>query len=106
MRASPAVGVGGMYATGTHVDDVVRTAAMIPSLFRQQIWKLTPVEEKGTGKYYSISLMDGANHEPWFWSSIGDKPQPESPVILSTDREGKVTWRVTPLDNGVKDAYT
>lgn len=37
LRASPAVGHGGMYATGLAVDDVVRTAAMVPSVARQQI---------------------------------------------------------------------
>ena len=36
MRASPAGGLGGMYATGMNVHDIVRIAAMVPSLFRQQ----------------------------------------------------------------------
>lgn len=37
LRAGPAVGIGGMYATGLSVDDVVRTAPMVPSVAHQQI---------------------------------------------------------------------
>lgn len=41
MRASPAAGVGGMFATGVGLDEVVRTAAMVPSLIKKQNVSMT-----------------------------------------------------------------
>lgn len=36
MRASPAVGVGGMYATGEGLDEVIRTFSATPPFFERQ----------------------------------------------------------------------
>lgn len=36
LRASPAIGVGGMYATGQGVDHFVVTAAMVPDVWERQ----------------------------------------------------------------------
>ena len=65
-------------------------------------WQFKPVDEEDG---YHIILMDGANHEPWVWSSIGDVPQPNTPLMLSMDEDRKIVWKIEPFDNGVEDAY-
>lgn len=36
MRASPAVGVGGMYVTGEGLDEIIRVLPMIPPVIERQ----------------------------------------------------------------------
>lgn len=46
LRASPFSGIGGMFATGNGIDEVVTTAAEVPSTFDAQFWDVIAVEGK------------------------------------------------------------
>lgn len=46
LRASHAVGVGGMYATGNGAFKIVTVAAQVPDTFARQTWKITAVYGK------------------------------------------------------------
>ena len=59
MRASPAVGIGGMYATGEGLDEIVRVAAMAPPFFeRQRVSTLFFRRILLLTKAYSVDLTD------------------------------------------------
>ncbi|KIP05533.1 hypothetical protein PHLGIDRAFT_19686 [Phlebiopsis gigantea 11061_1 CR5-6] len=104
MRASPAVGVGGMYATGQGVDAVVITVAMVPPFMGSQTWRIERIPERPDR--FRVVFHDNANHIPWVWGYAGDRPSPDEPIILTTNPERQVAWVFAPADNGVPNAYT
>lgn len=114
LRAPPAVGPGGVYATGHGVDDVVRTAATSPpGSLGKQIWRFKAIDSNNDK--VNIVLEDdrpfrlplpGGGPPAFVWGSIGRLPISESPIILTTDQEKQTIWIVKPIDNGVPDAFT
>lgn len=102
MRAAPVGGLGGMYATGLSVDDVVRLSALVPSVAHNQVWHFKAATEDPDTEVFII--LTDREHRDWRWSSIGEKPVPDAPVVLSTDPNRQIAWKVKRLDIGVKDA--
>ena len=53
-----------------------------------------------------VVFHDNANHIPWAWGFVGERPSPDEPIILTSDRERQITWVLQPCNNGVPNAYT
>ncbi|EDQ98494.1 uncharacterized protein LACBIDRAFT_335916 [Laccaria bicolor S238N-H82] len=81
LRASPAAGIGGLYATGNSVDAVVTVAPQLPPFIERQ-WNIRPVFGK-EGGYYNISLHSDGSAFGGDWFPEDGKPIPERPVITS-----------------------
>lgn len=102
LRASPIVGVGGMYATSNGAFKIVTTAAQVPTTFDHQTWKITAVE----GKEHTYKIVWHHKHE----ISLGDswaledvnKAVPHGPIILAAE---VFEWHITPTNNEIPDTY-
>lgn len=77
LRASPASGIGGLYATGNGVDDIVTVAPQSPPLIERQVWKIEPVHGKKGA--YTITIHTFGGH----WFPKDGEPIPERPVFTS-----------------------
>lgn len=53
-----------------------------------------------------VVFHDNAKHVSWVWGFSGERPSPEEPLILTTNKEKQVVWYLQPYDNGVPNAYT
>ncbi|KAL0948591.1 hypothetical protein HGRIS_011149 [Hohenbuehelia grisea] len=108
MRASPAAGVGGMYATSHGENKPVTTAALGLNiqgdvLQESQLWATLPGDI--TMDKYRVCLYDPSTN---FSLGLGvpEKLVPGEPMILTTE-EHQVVWYLQPFDvPGVGKAYT
>ena len=124
LRASPAVDpIGGMYATSEGSDLPVRVAARVPPLEERQIvsrllqnyltpldlhtlqWRVEIISRPGEPLKVHIILAFSDLHVVQAWSPIGEKPEPDCPVILSADVPKHITWTMEKINIGVVDAW-
>ncbi|KIP06474.1 hypothetical protein PHLGIDRAFT_459549 [Phlebiopsis gigantea 11061_1 CR5-6] len=106
LRASPAVGIGGMYATAEGLGEPVRTAALDPSLVDQQNWAMIPgsiPEDK-----YRVCLYNSENNFSSGWTPLGETIVPDQPLVLTDDYNRHIVWYLKKFDapDGVANAYT
>ncbi|EDR09321.1 clitocypin cysteine proteinase inhibitor [Laccaria bicolor S238N-H82] len=87
LRASPAAGYGGLYATGNGVDDVVAVAPQSPPFIERQVWKIEAVHGKESA--YTISLHTNGSTFGGHWFPKDGEPIPEHPVVTS---ENSYEW--------------
>jgi len=101
LRASPAVGLGGMFATGHDIGKVVTVAAQVPSTWDFQTWDIKAVEGKN-GIYTITHCSKTGFEEPRSWSLKESPPEapPSGPVILFQKAH---EWYIYPSDE-VPDA--
>ncbi|KIK00059.1 hypothetical protein K443DRAFT_101029 [Laccaria amethystina LaAM-08-1] len=101
LRASPAVGVGGLYATGNGVNHVVTVAPEKPPFVEHQVWSIQAVH--GKPGIYTITLHTHGTFGG-HWYPRGGKPTPKDPIIIS---EKSYEWNIAHKNvPGVPDAYT
>ena len=118
LRASPVVGVGGMYATSNGTFKIVTTAAQVPSTFDRQTvsfcvlvchlfdhtnlaaslpqWKITAVEHKKDT--YTIVLVEQDDISlggSWALDNINEAV-PHGPIITA---EEVFEWVITPTND-------
>ncbi|EDR09329.1 uncharacterized protein LACBIDRAFT_326033 [Laccaria bicolor S238N-H82] len=99
LRASPAAGVGGMYATSNGTFKIVTTAAQVPSTFERQTWRITVVE--GKKDTYTIVLVhkdEIALGGSWALDNVneGYEDVPRGPIITAAE---VFEWHITPTNN-------
>lgn len=100
LRASPFSGIGGMFATGNGIDEVVTTAAEVPSTFDAQFWDVIAVE--GKENVYTIVQRTYRSAPGGSWSLQENSAVYPVPVITS---QGSAEWRIFPSEEN-SDAFT
>lgn len=99
LRASPFSGIGGMFATGNGIDEVVTTAAEVPSTFDAQFWDVIAVE--GKENVYTIVQRTYRSAPGGSWSLQENSAVYPVPVITS---QGSAEWRIFPSEEN-SDAF-
>ncbi|KIK01762.1 hypothetical protein K443DRAFT_6678 [Laccaria amethystina LaAM-08-1] len=96
LKPGPVIGVGGMYATGNGLDNIVTLAAEVPSTAGRQVWEILAVE--GKENVYTIILHTGGSTYGGSWSLRDKSAVPYGPIVTA---EGFSEWRIQRVDNGL-----
>ncbi|KIK00066.1 hypothetical protein K443DRAFT_679435 [Laccaria amethystina LaAM-08-1] len=91
-RASPAVGYGGVYATGNDVNEVISVAPQSPPFVERQVWNIRAVYGK-EGAYTITLHANGGTFG--HWSPKDGEPIPERPIVTS---EKPYEWYIAHKD--------
>ncbi|EDR09618.1 uncharacterized protein LACBIDRAFT_326095 [Laccaria bicolor S238N-H82] len=89
-----------MFATGNGIDEVVTTAAEVPSTFDAQFWDVIAVE--GKENVYTIVQRTYRSAPGGSWSLQENSAVYPVPVITS---QGSAEWRIFPSEEN-SDAFT
>lgn len=127
LRASPASGLGGVYATALGENDPISTVALGPDVKNQQTvsskgqtihtphtthgacWQWGLVPSNSVENTYGIfSYQGGEDPSSFAWSSTDEGAVAGDPLILSNDTTKYINWHVKKFEapNGVENAYT
>lgn len=101
LRASPVVGVGGVYATWNGINEIVTVAAEVPGTVEHQLWKIQEV--KGKEGIYTIVRLTKEGAFDGSWSLKDNAAVPHGPIIISKET---VEWHIDHIKNGVPHAIT
>ncbi|KIK00064.1 hypothetical protein K443DRAFT_618036 [Laccaria amethystina LaAM-08-1] len=95
LRASPAPGVGGLYATGNGINHIVTVAAEKPPFVEHQVWNIQAVH--GKAGVYTITLHTSGRTFGGHWYPKGGQPVSKDPIITSDKSyEWYIAYKHTP----------
>ncbi|KAK7679644.1 hypothetical protein QCA50_017356 [Cerrena zonata] len=106
LRASPAVGLGGMYATGAGEDNPVTIAARRPPFIEHQRWILEPVNT-GLGSENTVQVLLAGDPSLAWTVQRGVDSEADGAKVLLLPRGGPevTTWVKRPV-SGAENTFT
>ncbi|KAL0956917.1 hypothetical protein HGRIS_003021 [Hohenbuehelia grisea] len=105
LRASPATGIGGMYATSRGRANPIVTAAETPANADFQQWEIIPVNGQADTYEVRLALDTMTPLLPEGWTTIGDQVRPDERIVINLEGQKFMQVRIVPSKSGIINTY-